>query len=66
MPTLLEIYDSYHNGQKKLFADQVLAYGADNFASDIGTDENGEGEPVFTDKERYQMLKTFIIINEGK
>ena len=63
MTTLLEIYDSYTNGQKRQFADQVNAYGADDFASDIGSDTDSEGLPVLTDTERYKMLKTYLIVN---
>jgi len=68
MTTLLEIYESYYNGQKKQFVSQVTAYGKADFASDIGGDTDSEGLPVLTDKERYKMLKTYLIVeddNEG-
>lgn len=61
-PTLLEIYESYHNGQKRQFADQVLAYGAAEFAGDTVPEINGG---VLSLQEAYNMLKTFIIVNEG-
>lgn len=58
MATLLEIYESHHNGQKKQFADQVLAYGADDFADDLQTDI---ADGVLSFEEAFKMLKTFII-----
>lgn len=64
MPTLLEIYESHANGQRKQFADQVNEYGAADFARDIFTDEIGEGDSTNTPEECYQMLKTYIIVEK--
>lgn len=62
MATLLEIYESFHNGQRKQFADQVLEYGAADFAADTQTEVN---DGILSHLEAYQMLKTFILVNEG-
>jgi len=63
MPTLLEIYDSYTNGQNKQFADQVLEYGADDFAADLQTDITDD---ILTYQEAYEMLRTFIILEADR
>ena len=63
MPTLLEIYESHANGQKKQFADQVLEYGADDFAADLQTDITDD---ILTYQEAYEMLRTFIILEADR
>lgn len=63
MHTLLEIYESHANGQRKQFADQVLEYGAADFAADLQVEIN---DGVLTYGEAFNMLKTFTIVNEGE
>ena len=62
MATLLEIYESHTNGQRRQFADQVREYGADDFASDLQTEIN---DGILTYEEAYKMLKTFIVVEHG-
>ena len=57
MNKLLEIYDSYLNGQRKQFMDQVQAYGPNKWLIDIIKDEkNG----VITLDERVAMQRTYM------
>ena len=57
MTTFLEIIESYHNGQKSQFVEQVKKYGAGEFAKDLAN--------TTTYEEAYSMLKTFIVLNQG-
>ena len=59
MPTLLEIYESFHNGQKKQFAQQVDDYSPASFAEDMETEIK---DGVLSTEEAFKMLKTFLIV----
>lgn len=58
--TLLEIYESFHNGQKKQFRNQVNSYGPSDFATDLQAEIN---DGVLTVEEAYKMLREFLIFN---
>lgn len=61
MTTLLQIYESYHNGQKKQFVEQVQNYGASDFATDCAVDIS---DGVLDEREAFNMLVTFIKLNK--
>lgn len=60
MCTLLEIYDSFHNGQKKQFCNQVREYGPNDFATDLQAEIT---DGVLTVEEAYRMLREFLMFN---
>ena len=57
--TLLEMYESYHNGQKKQFITQVKQYGYEYFINDIKTELK---DGVLNESEIIGMLSTIILI----
>ena len=61
MPTLLEIYESYYNGQREQFVEQVNEYSVKEFATDL---ESEIADHILTEPEAYKMLRTFIILNK--
>lgn len=57
--TLLEIYESFSNGQKKQFCAQVQSYNPADFARDL---ESEIADCVVTEREAFQMLKTYLTV----
>lgn len=54
------IMESYSNGQKRQFADMVVAYGPDEFAGDLEISINSD---TISAQQAFKILKSFIIVN---
>jgi len=57
MATLLEMYESFHNGQKKQFVRQVEEYGTADFIKDMHTEMR---DGVLTQEEVNAMTLTLV------
>jgi hypothetical protein len=60
MATLLQIYESYENGQGKQFIQQVREYGEADFAIDVQTEIN---DGVLNYEQGFRRIKTIIVTN---
>lgn len=58
MHTLLEIYESFHNGQRKQFVKQVKEYGEADFARDVQVEIN---DGVLAYPEAFKMLQAVML-----
>ena len=58
MATLLEIYESFENGQRKHFIEQVNEYGFNSFVEDINIEQI---DGILTYEECFNMMKHYIL-----